>query len=212
MKIKMIISAAFAAVGACAAAAAIGLSFLNLNSSPVLLAAPAEARSQVVAVLDAVCEADYEKAGQLLYGSPSLGVDREAADEVGVLLWDAFTDSLSYELVGECYASEDGLAQDVTLTSLDVTSVTASLKDRSQDLLEKRVQEADDPDDVYDENNDYREDFVMTVLYDAAKEALKEDAEEITVDFTLNLTYQDDRWQVIANDALLDAISSGVLY
>lgn len=212
MKIKMTISAAFAAVGACAAAVAIGLSFLNLNSAPVLLSSPAEAQAQVAAVMDAVCEADYEKAGQMLYGSPSLGVDREAADEVGILLWDAFTDSLSYELVGDCYASEDGLSQNVKLTGLDVTTVTANLRERSQKLLEKRVLEADDPDDVYDKNNDYREDFVMDVLYDAAKEALKADGEEVTVEFTLNLTYQDDRWQVIANEALLDAISSGVLY
>ena len=147
-----------------------------------------------------------------MLGKPSLGVDREAADRVGVLIWDAFGDSVSYELVGECYTTADGLAQDLTVTTLDIKSVTAQLRSRSQALLEQRVAEAEDTADIYDEKNEYREDFVMDVLYDAAVQALEEDAVEKTVELTIKLSYSDGSWWVIADENLLSAISGGILY
>ena len=212
MKIRNIISAVFAAVAICAAAAGVYLSFSSLDAEPVLLSPPEEAEQRVVEFMDAVCAADYEQVSQYLSGSPSLGLDREAADEVGVLLWDAYTDSLTYSLVGECHATDDGLAQKVTLTGLDITSVPAVLKERSQVMLEQRVAEAEDADEVYDENNEYREDFVMQVLYDAAVQALEKDAQEMTVELTVNLVYQNEEWMVVVDSELLDAISGGILY
>ena len=95
---------------------------------------------------------------------------------------------------------------------MDVTSVTAVLKDRSQALLEQRVEEAENLEDVYDEKLQYREDFVMDVLYDAAEMALKEDAKMITTELTLNLSYQNEQWWIAADRELLDAISGGILY
>ncbi len=210
--IKKVLSLIFAVVGIAAAAVAINLGLSNVDADPVLIAPPEEAKLQVVGLLDAVCSGDFDEASTYLQGQPGLGVDREATDAVGVLIWDAFCDSMSYELVGECYATEDGLAQNVTLTCMDVTSVTAVLKDRSQALLEQRVEEAEDPMDVYDEDFQYREDFVMDVLYDAAVAALEEDAESLTTELTLNLSYQNEVWWIIADRALLDAISGGILY
>lgn len=212
MKIRNVISAVFAAVAVCAAAAGIYLSFSSLNADPVLLSPPDEAQTRVLEFMDAVCASDYDRASQYLSGNPSLGLDREANDEVGQLLWDAYTSSLSYSVVGECHATDDGLAQKVSVTGLDITSVTSVLKDRSQTLLEQRVAEAEDADDVYDENNDYREDFVMQVLYDAASQALKKDAQEKTVEFTVNLVYQNNEWLVVVDNELLNAISGGILY
>ena len=134
------------------------------------------------------------------------------ADEVGVLIWEAFQSSISYELRGDCYTTEQGLAQDVSISCMDVTSVTVNLKERSQTLLEQRVAEAVDVSEIYDENNDYREDFVMAVLRDAVEDALEEDARMMTMELTVNLSYQDGKWWVVADEALLDAISGGILY
>lgn len=212
MKITKILSTAFAAVGACAAAAAVCLSLSSMNAEPVLLTSPNLAKSQAAALMNAVCDGDYETASEFIWGNPSLGVDRDASDEVGVLIWDAFTDSISYEMVGECYATDEGLAQNIELTSLDIESVTSVLRDRSQAMLEYRVENAEDTSEIYDENNEYSEAFVMEVLYDAAVQALEEDAVHKTVTLTLNLTYQDGRWWVMADNQLLDAISGGILY
>lgn len=199
-------------VGVCTAAAAIYLSAQFMDAKPVLLTPPDVARSKVIMLMNAVCDGNYEEASQAIYGTPSLGADREAANEVGVLIWDAFQDSISYELVGECYTTDQGLAQNVTITCLDITSVTDQLRDRSQAMLEQRVAEAEIVSDIYDENNEYREDFVMAVLYDAAEDALRENTREMTVELTINLCYQDGKWWVIADEALLDAISGGILY
>jgi hypothetical protein len=163
-------------------------------------------------LMNSICDGNYAEASQSIYGTPDLGVDREASDEVGILIWDAFESSISYELVGECYTTEQGLAQKVSITCLDVTSITDHLRDRSQALLEQRVSEAANVNEIYDENNEYREDFVMNVLYDATVAVLEENAKKQTCEVTVNLSYQDGNWWVVADEALLDAISGGILY
>ena len=210
--IKKLLSLVFAIVGIAAAVAAVSLSLSYKNANPMLLVPPEEAQQQVTGLMEAVCGGDYATASTYLQGQPNLGVDREPTDAVGVLIWEALCDSMQYELVGECYATEDGLAQNVVFSCIDVTSVTATLKDRSQTLLEQRVEEAEDLEEVYDEDLQYREDFVMDVLYDAATAVLKEDAQTITAELTVNMAYQNGQWWIIADKALLDAISGGVLY
>ena len=210
--LKYLASVLLAAIGICAAAAAVYISTQFVEAKPMLLTPPDVARSKVIMLMNAVSEGDYEEASQSIYGTPSLGVDREASDEVGVMIWEAFQGSITYELLGDCYTTEQGLAQDVSISCMDVTSVTENLKERSQTLLEQRVAEAVDVSEIYDENNEYREDFVMAVLQDAVEEALQEDARSMTVQLTVNLSYQDGRWWVVADEALLDAISGGILY
>ena len=210
--IKKLLSLIFVVIGIAAAVAAVNLGLSNKDADPVLLAPPEEAKMQVVGMMDAVCAGDFAGASTYMLGQPDLGVDRDATDPVGVLIWDAFCDSMSYELVGDCYGTEEGLAQNVTMSWLDITSVTAVLKERSLALLEQRVEAAEDLDDIYDEDFQYRDDFVMEVLYDAAVAALKEDATTMTTDVTVNIVYQNETWWVVADRNLLDAISGGILY
>lgn len=210
--IKKLLSLIFAVVGIAAAVMGIRMGLSNQTADPVLLAPPETAQQQVEGLMEAICQGNFDAVSTYLQGQPNLGVDREATDEVGILIWNTFCDSMSYELVGECYVTPDGLAQNATLTYMDITSVTAVLKDRSQALLEQRVEEAEDLDEVYDEDLQYREDFVMDVLYDAAAAALEEDAEYITTELTLNLIYQGEKWWIIGDKDLLDAISGGILY
>ena len=210
--LRYLFSFLLAVIGLGAAAAAIFLSMNFVDAKPMLLTPPDVARSKVIMLMNAVAEGDYEEASQTIYGTPSLGVDREAGDEVGVMIWDAFEGSVTYELLGDCYTTEQGLAQDLSVTCLDVTSVTANLKERSQTMLEQRVKDAEDVSEIYDENNDYREDFVMEVLHDAVRAALAEDARMMTMELTVNLSYQDGKWWVVADEALYNAISGGILY
>ena len=201
----------FAVLAVLAAAAGVYFAFANIGAEPVLTKQPEAARERVVALLDAVCANDYDTASAQLYGTPDLGIDRDASDPVGVLLWEALESSRSYSIIGDCYATNTGLAWNVELTCLDLDSVTANLRHRSQTLLEERVANAKDITEVYDENNEYREEFVMKALYDATVEALAEDARPITFTFTLQLTYADGQWWILPDSPLLEAISGGVL-
>ena len=200
----------FGAVGICAAVLGIYLGLTNRDAGPVLVEPPRAALERAETMLEAVCAGDSEAVEATLRGNPSLGLDRDPADAVGVLIWDAFAGSMSYALEGECYATDSGVAQDVVFTYLDMDSVTANLRQRSQELLEQRVAQAEDVSEIYDENNDYREDFVLTVLYDAAQAALAEDAQLTTARITLNLVYEQGQWWIVPDGALLAVLSGGV--
>ena len=183
----------------------------NLDSIPVLLSPVEEAEAQAVALMDAIAAGDYETAGTLILGNPKLGVDRDPADTVGIMIWDAFVESYSYEMVGESFATDSGIAQNVKVSYLKISSVTKNLRERSQALLEERVAQAEDVDEIYDENNDYKEAFVMEVLKDAVVDALAEDAEMTGAEFTINLVYRDGNWVVVSDSALLAAISGEIV-
>ena len=136
-KEKYLFSFLLAAIGLGAAAAAIYLSMTFVDAKPMLLTPPNVARGKVIMLMNAVAEGNYEEASQTIYGTPSLGVDREAGDEVGVMIWDAFVESYTYELVGESYATDSGIAQNVKVSYLKISSVTKNLRERSQTLLEE---------------------------------------------------------------------------
>lgn len=211
MNSSKILSAVFGFFGLIAAVACVVLSFAFMDASPVLLEQPESAAEQVTALMDAVCQNDYAAASGMIRGNPDFGVDREPEDAVSALIWDAFVESVSYEVNGALYATDSGVAQNITITTLDLSSVTSVLKDRSTVLLEERVAEAEDPDEVYDENNDYREDFVMQVLYDAAVQALESDARTVSTEVTINMVYENDQWWIVADSQLLRSISGGIL-
>lgn len=209
-KITNIFSGIFAVLALTVAAFAVYLCFDRVDASPVLLTPPENAQGQAVRFLDAVCQGSYSDGEALLLGEPALGVDRPADEAVSVLVWDAFVESLSYELIGECYVTDSGVAQDVELTCLDIDATMIRLRQRSQAILAQLRQRAEDVSDLYDRDNNYREDVVMQVVYDAAQEALQEDAKTLTTTLTLNMIYLDDQWWIVPDDGLIRAISGGM--
>ena len=211
MKLSKLMGALFGVAGVCAAVLCVNLAFQKMDASPVLVEQPEAALEQVEILMEAVSSNDYVAASAVMQGNPVFGADREPADAVSGLIWDAFVESVSYELVGELYATDSGVAQNITITALDMNSVTVNLKERSEKLLEQRIKETDDPDEVYNEQNEYREDFVMQVLYDAAVQALKEDAKLVTSEVAVYMTYENGQWWIVADPALLSAITGGVL-
>ncbi len=209
---SVLMSLALGAAGIAVAAGAAWLSLSYQNSLPILLTPPDSATGQLVSMLDAVCAGRYDEASSYLLGTPDLGVDEIPEDDIAALLWDRYQQSITYELVGECYTTKDGLAQDIRITCLDLTSVTENLRFRSQTLLEQMVADAEDLTQVYDENYEYREDVVMDILHQSVQDALALDARSVTAELTVNLKYQDGKWWILVDTALLDAISGGILF
>lgn len=211
MKIFIKCLAAVLAVMALSAAAfGIYAALTNRDSAPVLIKPSQAAIDTADAMLTAISDGNYQYAATLILGDTDLGVDRQAKDRVGVLLWDAYQKSLEYTPAGDSFATDTGVARNYSVRYLDVNAVMGTLRERSQALLEQRVAEADDVSEVYDENNDYREDFVMNVLYDAAEQALKEDVTYVEDTFTVNLVFRDGKWWVVADDSLKRAISGSL--
>lgn len=209
---RIVFSVLLALVAVVAATVAVYLSFTYRDAEPMLLTQPESARHQVEELMDAVSDADFEKVSKLLYGHPELGLDRAATDEVGVLVWNAFTESVGYELVGDSYLTDKGLAQKIRITGLDLESISESVQENAETMLLTRVDEAEDPDIFYDENEAYKKEFIMEILCAAATQALEQDARERSVELTLYMTYEDGKWWVMPDNELLDAISGGILY
>lgn len=201
----------------CFAVAAVLLTTLALavvvahrNSLPRVLLSSRDAEQTVHAVMQSICDGDYEKASERMLGQPSLGVNRPAEDPAAGLIWDAFAESFSYELEGGIYAVEDGLRQNVRLRALDMDSVTENLHQRTQDLLTSRVENAEDSSIFYDENDEYLDSFVQDTVYDAVEEGIREDARYEEHTLALALSYADGRWWVVADQKLLNVISGGI--
>lgn len=211
MKKNIVLKVLLLLLGISTAVAGIGLSFHFQNAKPILLKRSPGIQERVVTMMDAVCAGDYTTAGQQMYGTPSFGPNRDAAEEVSKLYWAAFSESMSYELTGDCYAEGDRVAQKVRITCLDFDSLTENLRSRFQVLLEQRVANAQDVSELYDDNNNYREDMVMELLLQAAEECLREDTKMVTVEVTVRLTYDQDQWWIIPQEELLKAITGGIL-
>ena len=198
------------AVAALTACIVVALAFINSGASPVLVKEDPQARQTAQALLDAVSTGDYQQASAYMLGTPDMGADRNAEDPVGVLIWQAYQESLTFTPAGECYATASGVAYDYEVRHLDLDQVTGKLRERSQALLTERVEQAKDVSEVYDENNEYREDFVLNVLLDAAKQALEEDSVLYSETFCVHLVCREDRWWVVPDEGLLRAITGNL--
>lgn len=200
----------FAALAAVIAVGGVCFIFANRNAQPVLLSPSQEALDTAQQLVQAITDGDYATAGKLMLGSPDMGVDRSADSKVGRLIWNAHQQSITFTPVGECFATESGIGQQYTVRYLDMEAVTANMGQHSEELLALRVEQAKDVSEVYDSNNNYREDVVMEVLCDAAQKALKRDAAFVEVTFTVNLVYRNGQWLAIPDAELLEAITGGL--
>lgn len=210
MKIAKFFSAIFALLGTVLMVGTAALCLISLDADVKVKKLPDEAVECSEKLMEALDSGDYAVVGSLLYGQPDLGADREPADEMGELVWSAFTDSISFAFAGECYATNSGFSRDATITTLDISGVTGALTERAHALLTARVEAAQEMSEIYDEENNFREDLVNEVLREALAQALAEDAQTVTYDVTLNLIYREDQWWVVPDQALLQAISGGV--
>lgn len=206
MKAKKALAWILGMVGAALAALTFFVCLWGLRAQPMLFAQPAGARERAVELMDAICLGDYPKAGNMLYGRPSLGEPGMAEGAEG-MLWEAFRESLDYRIPGDCYASHDGITLDVEITGLDIGAVTEAMSIRSQQLLNLRIQQAEDIQELYDEKNEFRQDLIRSVLLQATEDALREDARVQTRTVPLHIVYAEHQWWVLPEAAFLQAIS-----
>ena len=188
---------------------AILLSVFGQNAPVQMLSAPRDAETLTASLMDAICRGDYQSAGSLMYGKPDLDARRTPDTALGCLLWDAFTESLSYSFSSSCYATDSGVARDVSVTYLDIPSVMEPLNARTQAILKQELAAADAQ--VYDENGALREDFVSEIMCRAAQEVLSQGDYRTESTVTLNLIRQEGKWWILPDRALIRVISGGVV-
>lgn len=199
-------------LGACGVVllfAAVVLSFAARDTSPRLVYASEDAVTLSRDFMDALKEGDYTDAGNMMLGQPELDTQGSGTSALAPLLWDAFIHSIRYEFAGEIYITDSGYARDVTVTALDISAVMAQLKERSQSLLAGKA-EMTDSDVVFDESGNYREDFVMQVLWDEAAAILAREPATTQWEITLYMVCQDGNWWILPDRSLLNLLAGGM--
>ena len=210
MKKKIFLPLVFSLIGIVLLVGTLLFCLTSLNSPAIMIAAPKEAKVSAQSMLDAIAAGDYETASTYIYGQPSLGASQEPAEQIGQMLWDAYIDSFTYEFSGNCYASLSGVSLNVTVHALDLSSVGTKLSERMDTLMTKRLEQEGDISEIYDKNGNFQESLIQKLLLEAFQQALDQDAQITTQTFALNMTYQNGRWWVVLDQALLQAISGGV--
>ena len=204
MKKIIAFSLSFAILGMGILGASVFFCLTSLNRNAIMVATPEAAQVCSEDLMTAIQAGDYTAATGCLYGQVNLGADREPGDDLGALIWNAFQESITYEFIGDCYATTTGVARDLWITTLDLTSLNQNLTQRVTDLAESSK------DSIYDSEGHILEDRFHQILLTALAEALDQDASTMTHQIQLNLIYQNGQWWVVPDAALLQAISGGV--
>lgn len=192
------------------AAVALLICLTQRNASPVLFGGTEGAENCARGMMECISRGDYAGASAYLYGTPSLGIGDQRETPAAECVWDAFVSSMECRSRGSCYATDAGVAMDFTVSGLDIPSLTRELKQRSAAVLEARVEAAENMSQVYDSNQQYREDFIQSVLEEAAREAVAA-VSPVENAVTVQLVYEGNQWWVVPDSALMTAISGGIL-
>lgn len=210
MKIKQILSGALMALGIGSLVLALWAVLYGVRSHPAFLQYPVNAEERAKSLLNAVCSGSYDKASDYLYGTPNLGAPTEESTLAVNLVWEAFLDSLEYELVGDCSPEESGVSIEAKLRFLNISSAIGSLDTCAQELLNQRIQAAKSSEELYDEHNEYRKEIIDQVLRDATLRVLEENQDRQERSITLHLVYEDGQWWVLPETDLLGVLSGAI--
>lgn len=207
MKIARFFAYVFACIGILLLIGSMGFFLLNRNADVRVLELPREAVSCSEDFARALNDGNLEAAAQYIYGQPDLGVDMVPENPESALLWEAFRDSIAVELKEDWTVEQGSLVRTCSITTLDVSVVVGKLRERVPSVLDRRIASAQNLAEIYDEQNNYREELIAQVLQEALQQALAQDAESMTRDVTLKLVNRDGHWWVVPHQNLLQILT-----
>ena len=207
MTIRKFISGVFAVLGTVLLVFSVGLCLLSLDARVRMKAVPDGAKLCAEAFYDAVNRGDLAAASGLIYGQPDLGVEAQPSTQQGEMVWNAYKESLTCEFSGDYFATQTGLSRKAEITALDISALMGNLAAYAGNSMSAKVSAAENPEELYDENNNYRETLVEQVLLEAMRQALSHDAATVAREVTIRLTYRDGSWWIMPDQELLQTLS-----
>lgn len=127
-------------------------------------------RTETEALMNTIQAGDLETLSGMLYGAPDLGTAPERDKDAESLLWYAYLESLQYRISDQLTTPDNSIAVEIQLTTMDLSAVTAALQESAPGLLAEKAASMADEQAVYDENRQYREEFIADVLLDSSKQ------------------------------------------
>ena len=201
-----ILAALFALAAVGVACIGVSIVFSEESQQPVLVRVSSVAQQQVESLFTLLEQGAYPAAQKMLLGNPKLGIDRSAKDGIPSQVWDAYQSSLHFEPLGDFYATDEGMDIAYKVTKLHLPSVLEGVPARAEAIMKERVAQAERMEDIYDSNNQYKEELLQEVVALAVDMALQEDAVYTESEFVVHLAYQDGTWQILGDESLVAAI------
>lgn len=211
MKFAKVLSVFFALI-AVALIVATAVGYDRFHQEPPMIQTPIEkAEIRTELLMDAICCGDYAAAKESLCGEPELQWNRETASELGALLWQEYSSTMSYAFDGPCYVTGAGVFRDVTVTVLDIAALRPKIQERYQLLMDPYLDEARYDSEAFDENGNLRQDFAAAVLQQAAEQmVLYYENAYTSYQITLELVLQNGQWWVVPTRTLIDVVAGAV--
>ncbi len=204
MRARAFFSAVFLVVGTALLVGTLALVLGSLDAPARLISVPEGAAACVDEVVSALSQGDFPEAERRIYGLSEQADSWEPSDEAGALIWQAYLDSITFDPIGAGYATQTGLAWDVTVTTMDISRVTAAASEHAGVLLEKQVSRT--------EGEEYAlsDEQTASLLYEAAQMAIEEEESQIVREIQLNLIQTDGAWYVLPDAQLLMVLSGNL--
>ena len=206
MKISKLASAVFAVVGTVLLVGSVVVSFVALNMPTTAVEPTREANDFAQSVLSALDNGDLSQVGTYFYGQPSLDLDREPASAEGKQIWNAYRDSIAVTADDKCYGEGANIYQTAQVTALDMVEALSRLDGETAVLLNQKVETAEDPVAVLDENGEVPQALKDELRGQALTQVLA-DAKTVTTQITFQLMEKDGQWWVLPDQAMLDVLS-----
>ena len=207
MKIARFFACVFACIGIVLLIGSMGFLLWNRNAGVRVLELPQEAVAVSEDFVQALNEGNLEAAAQLMYGQPDLGVQGVPEAPETALLWDAFRSSIAFELTADWAVEQGSFVCSGTITHLDVSTIVGKFPERAKSLMDQKIAAAENLTEIYDEQNNFRQELVEQVLQEALQQTLAQDGETATRDVSLKLVNRDGRWWVIPHQNLLQILT-----
>lgn len=209
MKISKLASALFAVVGTVLLVGSIAASLVALSSPTKAVKPTQEAKACAQEALNALNHGDFAAAAAYFYEKPSLGLDREPATTEGKEMWNAYRSSIAVTADGGCFGEGMNIYQTAQVTHMDIGQTLSQLESRASGLLQQKLDSAEDPAALLDENGEVPQILRDEIRTQAFREAL-EDAKTVTTQITFQLIEQDGQWWILPDQALLGILSGGL--
>ena len=209
MKISKLASAVFAVAGTVLLIGSVVMSFVALGRPTTALEPTREANDVARSVLSALDHGDLSKVGTYFYGAPALGLDREPATAEGKQIWNAYRDSITVTADEGCCAEGTTIYQTAQVTVLDMVEALSRLDEEAAALLNQKVETAEDPAALLDENGEVPQTLKDELRVQALTQVLA-DAKTVTTQITFQLMEQDGQWWAVPDQAMLDVLSGAV--
>lgn len=164
----------------------------------------------VTVFMNSMLAGDYEMAYSCLADYADLGLSNAASTPEGQKIYDALRKSYAWEMNGECRTEDLEASQSIRFTYLDLRKMQAALQTET-DAEAARLLEELPQEEVYNDDNSYREEFIQRSYANAVDHILADASEYYTEsEVTLQLTYNGSSWKVNSSNALLSALCGGI--